>query len=101
MLIVPPVWFRAAIEFAAVPVLRRAAMVSVPPDIFNAAGAPAILPMRELFASAVLIRIGALEPWPKFNVPPTISNWTGVVMGVDEPLSTSVQFALLFTLMMF
>ena len=97
---VPPDWLMAATVFAAVPVLRRAAIVSVPFTMFNVAGAPATTPMRELLAPAVLDRMGALEPWPKLNVPLRTSNCTGVVIGAAAGLSTSVQLALLLTLRM-
>jgi len=62
MLSVPPDWFSVARVFAAAPVLRRAAIVSVPLTMLKMAGTPLITPSRELLLFAMLFRLGRWRP---------------------------------------
>src|SRR5437763_1850791 len=82
-----------AIEFAAIPVFRRAAIESVPLTMLKVAGPFVTTPSREC-TRLVLVSNGARAPWPKLNVPPPMSSCAGRVIGAEDELSTSAQFAL-------
>src|SRR5258708_37512982 len=48
-----------------------------------------------MLLGVVVVKIGALEIEPKFNVPLLMEKTQGTVMGAEDELSASVQFALL------
>src|SRR5215469_2568921 len=86
-----PVELRRFAEF------RGAVSVSVPAATFNVAM------LLDAFASKssdgrlcvmVLVKLGALEPAPKLNVPALIWKSHGRLIGSEDELSTKVQLAL-------
>src|SRR4051812_22340660 len=85
------------VEVLTVAVFRRATVVSVPFTMLKVAVLLVVMPTWlscGVPLTLVVVKVGALEPEPKLNVPPRMSRFQALVIGAEAALSIRVQFAL-------